>query len=121
MVSDRDLQANDDSDVWVRALPEPGAQIAAAAIRVTNTLGTESSPVWAPDNNRVAYAATRAGQNGVWVSVVPEAEANSNGGGGGRGGRGRGTGAPGGGFPGLQGPSGLAGPSGLLAPVLASR
>jgi gamma-glutamyltranspeptidase len=129
MISDRDPQGTDDSDVWVRAMPDANGQAGSAtSVRVTNAPGAESFPVWAPDNARVAYAAVRAGgQNGVWVSVVPAADAalpGARGAGGGRGGRG---GAAPTGPPGLAGPSGpgglagLSGPAGLPGPVLASR
>jgi gamma-glutamyltranspeptidase len=105
-VSDRDRGENDEADVWVRDLPAAGAAAAEAATRVTNDAGVESHPVWAPDNDRVAYVASRSGTDGVWVSVVPAAvpvaaRGGRGGRGGfggraGRGGRGRATGpAPG--------------------------
>jgi gamma-glutamyltranspeptidase len=112
MISDRDLEGVDDSDVWVRAMPGAGKEsVGLPNIRVTNSPGSESFPVWAPDNARVAYAAVRpGGQSGVWVSVVPTGDAESAAGRGGRGG--------GGGRGGFSGPSGL---SALVGPVLASR
>jgi gamma-glutamyltranspeptidase len=114
LISDRDLQGNDDTDVWVRTLPESGAA-AGAPIRVTNAPGAEFAPVWAPDNARVAYAAIRAGgQNGVWVSVVSDVDAQPAGGGGrAGGGRGRGA-APG-------GPPAGAPPPSTQSAVMASR
>lgn len=71
-VSDRDLEGNDDSDMWVRELAEPGAN--PKTVRLTRSAGAESHPAWAPDNARVAYAAMRGGQHAVWVSVVPPFE-----------------------------------------------
>ncbi len=79
---------NPDGDVWVRDLPAAGAAGAADPVRVTDTPGAEGYPAWAPDNARVAYVAARAGQSGVWVSVVPSASSGT--GARGRGGRGRG-------------------------------
>jgi len=120
MMSDRDLQGNDDSDLWVRVLPEAGGQSAASAVRLTNTPGAEFAPTWAPDSARVAYAANRGfNQTGVWVSAVPEAGSATDGAGGrGGGGGGRGRGGNAGAIPGIAGP---AAPAGALAPILASR
>jgi gamma-glutamyltranspeptidase len=87
-VSDRDRGAGDEGDVWVRPLPAPGGGPAGEAIRVTAQAGLESHPAWAPDGGRIAYRASRQGQTGVWVSVVPAD--GSEAGRGGRGGRGRG-------------------------------
>jgi gamma-glutamyltranspeptidase len=91
-ISDRDLTANDDSDVWVREFSEPGPAATPPAIRVTNTSGVESHPAWAPDNARVAYFAMRTGPGAsVWVSTVPDA-APADAPAGGRAGRGGGRG-----------------------------
>ncbi len=108
-ISDRDQEPNNDADVWVRDLPS------GRAIRVTRTPGNESHPAWAADNARVAYAASRGGSLGVWVSVVPSADAPTApiGGAGGRGGRG----CPGGPI----GPGGAAGGASSPTDVLASR
>jgi gamma-glutamyltranspeptidase len=96
-VSDRDPDAGNEMDVWVRELPAAGAAPVGEPVRVTTAPGDESHPAWAPGNDRVAYAAIRGGTaNGVWVSVVPEsggagaAEPAGRGRGQGRGGRGRG-------------------------------
>ena len=74
-ISDLDLVGSDESDVWVRDLPAAGStEKPARAVRVTQGAGLESHPVWAPDNNRVAYFAVRAGAgSGVWVSTVSDA------------------------------------------------
>jgi gamma-glutamyltranspeptidase len=118
MISDRDLQGSDDSDVWVRALPEAGGR-AGAAVRITNTAGSEIAPVWAPDNARVAYAAVRGGtQSGVWVSTVPDADTGEASTAGGGRGAGRGRGGNAGGGP--QGP-GAPGPSTSSTAIQASR
>src|SRR5262245_14434974 len=97
-VSDREPDANNDVDVWVRALPAKNASPTekTTTVRVTRTAGDESHPVWASDNSRIAYAATRAGSLSVWVSNVPAADSTPPAAGqGGRGGRGFGGGAPG--------------------------
>jgi gamma-glutamyltranspeptidase/glutathione hydrolase len=88
-VSDREQEANNDQDVWVRDLPakDSAAAAPARAVRVTRTPGNESYPAWAADNARVAYAAQRAGSLGVWVTPIPSAEAAAAPAGG-RGGRG---------------------------------
>ena len=65
-VSDRDPEANNDADVWVRDLTATsGGQ------RVTRAAGVESHPVWAPDSQRVAFAAPRGGASGIYVAAVP--------------------------------------------------
>jgi gamma-glutamyltranspeptidase len=115
-ISDRQLEGNDTSDLWVREL---AAKDNAAAGRITNTPGAESHPAWASDNVRVAYYATRQGQgSGVWVSTIPTAGTAvpaAGAAGAGRGGRAAGGGRAGAAAPGPSGPPGL---SGL---VLASR
>jgi gamma-glutamyltranspeptidase len=97
-ISSREPDANNDVDVWVRALPakDAAANTQTTAVRVTRAPGDESHPVWASDNARVAYAATRGGAPGVWVSSVPTPESAppAGGPGAGRGGRGFGPGAP---------------------------
>jgi gamma-glutamyltranspeptidase len=98
-VSDQDPEQNNDTDIWVREL-SPGADAAPRRARVTRAAGDESHPAWAPDGARIAYAAARAGDLGVWVSVVPPfdaapADPAGRGRGGARGGRGlAGSGAP---------------------------
>jgi gamma-glutamyltranspeptidase / glutathione hydrolase len=69
-VSDRDRPANDDSDIWIRDLLTTDGR----SVRLTNVPGAESHPAWAPDGQRVAYAATRGNQSGVWVSALPTAD-----------------------------------------------
>jgi len=88
-VSDRDPDNSGDTDIWVRALPANRDAAAAAATRVTRAAGSESLPVWAPDSARIAFAASRAGQSGVFVATVPVAD---EGAGAGRGARGGGIG-----------------------------
>jgi gamma-glutamyltranspeptidase len=114
-VSDRDQEPNNDSDIWVRELGH-AHQDTGRAVRVTRAPGVESHPAWAADNKRVAYAASRGGTLGVWVSPVPDAPASAGsqspaaGFGEGRGGRG----LPGGG-PGGRGSTAGATPSEVLA------
>ena len=98
-VSDRDPEAGNETDIWVRPLPAAGAAGVAApsaAVRVTRTAGDESHPTWAPDNARIAYAAVRGGgATGIWASVVPASggpAGTTTGRGDGQGGRGRGRG-----------------------------
>jgi len=72
-------------DLWVRRLGsiaapfdgrdgdlEAGADEAAAPVRVTRSPAYDSHPAWSPDGGRLAYAARRDGQGGVWVLPVPE-------------------------------------------------
>lgn len=81
-VSDRDVEAGDNADVFVRALAD-----STAVTRVTRGGGEEHWPAWAPDNTRVSFAAARAGQgSGVWVAEVPGAAGNAPAAGAGRGG-----------------------------------
>lgn len=125
-VSNREPEAGNESDIWVRDLPAPGASNAAGSVRVTRTPGNERDPAWAPDNERVAYLQLAGPQSAVWVATVPSATAGTAGRGaagrgrfagfgarGGRGGRGRGG----------RGGRGLAGSAGIETPgpVLASR
>jgi gamma-glutamyltranspeptidase len=115
-VSDREQDANNDSDVWVREL-SGGADASPRAVRVTRAAGDERHPTWAPDSARVAYAASRGGGLAVWVSAVPpfDTPADASGPtarGGARGGRGGGRGGRG--APGIETPSGI-------PDVLASR
>lgn len=73
-VSDRDPEANNEADIWVRDLTATtGGQ------RVTRTTGVESHPAWAPDNVRVAFAAPRGSASGVYVASVPVASASTAG------------------------------------------
>ena len=65
-VSDRDPEPNNEADIWVRDLTATtGHQ------RLTRTAGVESHPVWAPDSQRVAFAAPRGGASGVYVATIP--------------------------------------------------
>jgi gamma-glutamyltranspeptidase len=117
-VSTREAEPNNDADVWVRELTAPGGG-APRAVRVTRAPGVESHPAWADDNARVAYAASRAGQWGVWVSPVPDPGPASGSRDGGDGAQGRAGGARGGPRGGGRGRGGAAdGPS---LEVLASR
>lgn len=73
-VSDRDPEAGDDADVFVRVLAD-----SASATRVTRGGGEERWPAWAPDNLRVSFAATRQEQGtGVWAAEVPGAVASTS-------------------------------------------
>ena len=78
-VSDREPEAGNDADIWVRELPAAGRGDAPPAppksVRVTRGPGSEAYPAWASDNARVAYAATRGGSLGVWVSTIPSIDA----------------------------------------------
>lgn len=49
-------------------------------IRVTRAAGAESSPSWAPDNERIAFYAVRNGVGSVWVAPVepPAREPNED-------------------------------------------
>jgi gamma-glutamyltranspeptidase len=83
-VSDRQPEPNNDADVWVRAVGTLGD-----GTRLTRAAGVESHPVWAPDAQRVAFAAPRGGASGVYVAAVPAAvAAAAPAGGGGQRGRG---------------------------------
>jgi gamma-glutamyltranspeptidase len=74
-VSGRDAEAGDTADVFVRALATESS-----TIRLTRGGGQESAPAWAPDSNRVAFAASRQGQGaGVWVVEMPAAAAPAQG------------------------------------------
>jgi gamma-glutamyltranspeptidase len=91
-VSDRDPEPNNDADIFVRDFATDAGS-AASPMRVTRTPGVESHPAWASDNARVAYAASRGGSLGVWVSPVSAPNAPAPAGGApGRGGRGPGGG-----------------------------
>ncbi len=113
-LSDREPEGTEAGDIWVRDVPAPPDSTAGgppasltavapgtAPVRVTRGGGLERRPAWAPDHARVAFAATRAGQAGVWVAVVsgPAAPAAA--------GRGAGGGRPGG--AGLAGVAGRGG------------
>ncbi|MFI5178141.1 MAG: gamma-glutamyltransferase, partial [Vicinamibacterales bacterium] len=101
-VSNRDPEAGNETDLWVRELSAPPVPDAtgqsARSARVTRVAGDEGYPAWAPDNARVAYVSLRGNQSAVWVATVPSLEAAAaagRAGGGGRGGRGGGgPGAP---------------------------
>lgn len=80
-VSDRDREAGDQADLFLRALDGSGS-----VDRLTRGDGLERSPAWAPDGARVSFAAARPGQGaGVWVVDV-ERPADAPVGGRGRGG-----------------------------------
>jgi gamma-glutamyltranspeptidase len=100
-VSDREPESGNDADIWVRPIADPEAR----PIRVTRANGEESHPTWAPNGTRVAYAATRTGVAGVWVSSVAGLPTEA---------RSAQVGAQRG-----RGPAGPAGPA--VAEVLASR
>ena len=70
-ISDRDREAGDEGDVFVRELtPSP------RVTRLTRGGGAERFPAWAPDSARVAYAASRAGEGaGIWVTEMPRRSA----------------------------------------------
>ena len=79
-VSDREPETGNDADIWVRELPAAGRGDAAAGATEIScasraAAGSEAYPAWAPDNARVAYAATRGGSLGVWVSAIPSFDA----------------------------------------------
>jgi gamma-glutamyltranspeptidase len=68
-MSDRGAEAGTDADVWTRRLgPDASGQPIGPAVRLLRAPGEESHPTWAPDNTRVAYAATRSGTAGVYVA-----------------------------------------------------
>lgn len=68
-ISDRDREAGDEGDVFVRQLTEPGR-----VARLTRGGGAESFPAWAPDGARVSYTANRAGEeSAIWVTELPRA------------------------------------------------
>jgi gamma-glutamyltranspeptidase len=130
-VTNRDPEAGNETDIWVRELPAPPAPAAAGqsarSVRVTHVAGNEGYPAWAPDNARVAYVSMRGNQSAIWVASVPSLDAAAGRGGAGRAGGGRG--ARGGGAPGagpanadaFGGPPAPPGPIAGEGPVLASR
>ncbi|MBM3749971.1 MAG: hypothetical protein FJW21_02145 [Acidimicrobiia bacterium] len=89
-LSDREREAGDTVDVFVRALDATEGSVT----RVTRGGGLERWPTWAPDNNRVSFSAARTGMGvGVWVAdVTPPAAAPAGGREGGAAGRGGGQG-----------------------------
>src|SRR5262245_37591735 len=89
-VSDREPDTDNDTDIWVSELLG-GVDNRPRRVRVTRAAGDESHPAWAPDNGRVAYAASRGAGLAVWVSVVPPFETSTTADGQ-RGGAGRGAG-----------------------------
>jgi gamma-glutamyltranspeptidase len=94
-VSTRDAESNNEADLWIRELTPTGGL--ARTARITSGAGVESHPAWADDNARLAYAASRSGLFGVWVSPVPELPAAGAARDGGDGRQGRAGGARGGG------------------------
>jgi gamma-glutamyltranspeptidase/glutathione hydrolase len=92
-ISDRDREAGDEGDVFVRELT-PGTP-PRPLTRLTRGGGGERFPAWAPDSARVSYS--RVGEGGtIWVTEMPRSPAADAP----EGGRGRGAGpggAPGGG------------------------
>ena len=64
-LSDREPEPGNEADIWVSEIGGSGQP---RTVRVTRAAGTESHPAWAPDNARVAYAATRSGVGGIWVT-----------------------------------------------------
>ena len=95
-VSDREPEGTNDADIWVRELVAAGATGTPRSVRVTRAAGVELHPAWAPDNARIAFSASRAGQSGIFVAAVPSFTGEAAGGGRGAAGPGRGAG----GFPG---------------------
>jgi gamma-glutamyltranspeptidase/glutathione hydrolase len=93
-VSDREPEPGNEADIWARELVATGEP---RLLRVTRAAGSESYPAWAPDSTRVAYAAARAGTNGVYVSSLPSATAGTASGAPAGPQRGRGAGGGGGG------------------------
>ena len=59
-MSDREPEAGNEADIWVRELSPAGEQRRGSR-RVTRAPGVESHPAWAPDNARVAFAAAAQG------------------------------------------------------------
>jgi gamma-glutamyltranspeptidase len=85
-LSDREREPGDTVDVFVRPLESGDA---GDVTRVTRGGGLERWPAWAPDSERVSFAASRPGQGaGTWVADTSEPSAQPGGRGGGRGGRG---------------------------------
>lgn len=76
-VSGRGADPNNDADIWVIDLTPTSNGSFASPVRVTSAPGDESHPTWAPNGTRVAYAGTRNGIAGVWVSTVPATSAGS--------------------------------------------
>jgi gamma-glutamyltranspeptidase len=70
-VSDREPEPGNGADVWMATLTDGALGTPA---RVTRAAGVESHPAWAPDNERIAFAANRAGVAGVYVTSVGEME-----------------------------------------------
>lgn len=64
-VSDREPEPGNDADIFTVELGGGGTP---RVTRVTRAAGIESFPAWAPDSSRVAYAATRSGLGGVYVT-----------------------------------------------------
>jgi len=74
-VSDRDREADDEADVFVREL---ATETSPRLTRLTRGGGAERFPAWAPDSKRVSYTATRAGDGAaIWVTEMPRATADS--------------------------------------------
>ncbi len=86
--SRRDGAAQD--DIWVRPLGSVAAPFDSrdgdleavtdapvTPLRLTSTPDRESHPAWAPDGERLAYAARRDGIGAVWVSSLPRASGRS--------------------------------------------
>jgi gamma-glutamyltranspeptidase/glutathione hydrolase len=75
-ISDRDREAGDEGDVFVRELTElragPSAELRAGRVtRLTRGGGAERFPAWAPDSARVSYTASRPGEGpSIWVTEV---------------------------------------------------
>ncbi|MEX2270458.1 MAG: gamma-glutamyltransferase [Vicinamibacterales bacterium] len=77
-ISDRDREAGDEGDVFVRELAPAAAGADAPAyrlIRLTRAGGGELFPAWAPDSARVSYTANRPGVGAaIWVTELPRQE-----------------------------------------------
>jgi gamma-glutamyltranspeptidase len=77
-ISDRDREAGDEGDVFVRELTAgPSTELRAGRVtRLTRGGGAERFPAWAPDSARVSYTATRAGEgSAIWVTELPSTPA----------------------------------------------
>ena len=73
-VSEREPEANNDSDIWILDLTSTPNGLRPPT-RLTKVAGDEIRPTWAPDSNRVAYGRS----NGIYVSSVtaPAGAANT--------------------------------------------
>jgi gamma-glutamyltranspeptidase len=96
-VSDRGAEPNNDADIWTIDLTPTSNGSLAPPGRVTSAPGDESHPTWSPNGTRVAYAASRNGVAGVWVSATGTTGTTGTAGAGRAGGAARGRAGGGGG------------------------